>query len=188
MRRGLSFEEAFLTAADSHPGERVNVMLNAADPSSIFVARNTRPIEALVADGESYIATTRFAFPDDVMGDVYSLPALRVAKVTREGVEFTPKRMKSMKVAEITPRTYKLAYEKIVGMLSSGECVWDDIELAMKNSPELWNEQNPVSQYAKVGYDVLWQLKCEGRLASRLGVQKHPKDDAKRTLAYMSLK
>ena len=186
-KEGLSFEKAFLRAADEHPGERVQVQINSRDPSSIFVIRNTRPMEVLVADGESYIATTRLAFPCDVSGDVYSLPVLRLSKVGRGRVEFTEHKMKSIKVSEITPKTYLTAYNKIVDMLSSGECVWDDIELAMKNTPELWNENNGVSQYAKVGYDVLWQLKQEGRLSERLAPKAH-KLYGERILSHMSLK
>ncbi len=187
MRDGLDFEEAMLKMADKHSGERVAVMLDADEPSAISVVRNTRPMEALVASGESYIATTRFAFPEDVEGDVISLPVLRMANVYAGRLEITPHRMHSISVSDITPRTYSLAYEKIVGMLSERECVWDDIELAIRNYPEIWNEENPASQYAKVGYDVLWQLKCEGRLASRLGPQMHGKY-GERMLAYMSLK
>ena len=187
MNEGLSFEDAMLRACDDHPGERVNVMINADTPDSIFVVRNTRPMEALIADGESFIATTRFAFPEDVTGGVYTLPTLRMAKVGRNGIEITDKVMKSIRVAEITPRTYKLAYEKVVDMLTEGECVWDDIELAIRNYPEIWNENLPESQYAKVGYDVIWQLKCEGRLKERLAPKTH-KLYGERILSHMSLK
>jgi hypothetical protein len=72
-------------------------------------------------------------------------------------------------------------------MLEEGEPCWDDIELAIRRMPDIWNYEYPATQYAKVGYDILWQLKCEGRLASRLDFGENPRY-GKRTLAYMSIK
>ncbi len=187
MKEGASFEDALLRANDEHIGERVNVMINALDPSAIRVTRHSRPMDVLIGDGECYMASTRLAFPEDVAGNVMALPVLRVCKVGRGSVEITDKRMLNLDTPEITPLTYRLVYDRVVKMLEEGEPCWDDIELAIRRMTDIWNHECPATQYAKVGYDVLWQLKCEGRLQSRLGPSEHPKYGV-RTLAYMSLK
>lgn len=186
-REGMTFDDAVLRANDEHVGERVTVMLNSLDPSSIRVMRHSRPMEALVADGETYIATTRFAFPEDVTGDVMTLPVLRTAKVYAGRVEISKNKMKNLNTPEITPLTYRLCYDRVVEMLREKEETWDDIELAIRRMTDIWNYEYPVTQYAKVGYDILWQLKCENRLSSRLDFSDNPRY-GKRTLAYMSIK
>jgi len=190
MDEGMGCAEAFAKAADMLTAERVYGMVCADEPDSIKICRITRPMEVLMTEGESYIATTRFGFPEDVKGDVISLPVLRTCKVKAGRFEITPYSVKSEKVADITPTTYIMAYDKIESMLRGGKdkpCIWDDIEFAMLDMPELWNEQNNYSQYAKVGYDVLWQLYREGRLKSFLAPQSNPwKDpDGTRMLANM---
>ena len=187
MNEGMTFDDAFLRANDEHIGERVSVMLSAEDPSFIRVARQSRPMEVLLGDGESYIATTRFAFPEDTEGSVMSLPVLHVSKVGAGRVEILGEKMKNLSTPEITPLTYRLVYDRVVKMLEEGEPCWDDIELAIRRMTDIWNTECPATQYAKVGYDVLWQLKCEGRLASRLDFSENPRY-GKRTLAYMSIK
>ena len=188
--KGMECAEAFAAAANNLTAERVYGMLCADEPDCLTFCRITRPMEVLVADGESYVATARFGFPEDVKGTVHSLPVLRACKVKKGRVELTPYVVESEKVAEITPATYVKAYKRIEEMLKGGKekpCIWDDIELAMLAMPELWNEQNNYSQYAKVGYDILWQLKEEGRLRSFLAPQWNPwkNADGMRTLAHM---
>ncbi len=190
MDEGMECSEAFTKAADNLTAERIYGMVCADEPDSIKICRISRPMEILMADGESYIATTRFGFPEDVKGDVMSLPVLHTCKVKKGSFEITPHSVKSEKVADITPATYIKAYNKIEEMLKGGKekpCIWDDIELAMLAMPELWNEQNNYSQYAKVGYDILWQLKEEGRLKSFLAPQSNPwkNADGVRTLSHM---
>ena len=87
-------------------------------------------------------------------------------------------------VSEITPNTYRVAYKKIESMLKGGRdnpCVYDDIEFAMLDLKEMWDKPTRYTPYAKVGYDVLWQLKEEGRLKSFIAHQTDPFAGAKGT-------
>ena len=52
--------------------------------------------------------------------------------------------------------------------------IYDDVEITLSKMPELWDEQHKISQYAKVGYDILWQLTKEGRIKSFIAPQHKP--------------
>lgn len=176
MSKGKDAIEAATRALDDMYSERVGCIINADEPDYIGVIRLTRPMEILTNNGESYIATTRFGFPEDVEGDVYSIPVLRACKVTKTGFELLPYKIETDGVAEILPNTYRIAYDKIEAMLKEKPCVWDEIEIAMLETPELWDEKHRYSQYAKVGYDILWQIHKEGRLKSFMAPQVRPTD------------
>lgn len=184
MDKGDSFEKAIAKANNDMFAERVCVTISADDESKINVCRITRPMELMIAEGECYVATTRFGFPEYVEGDVVTFPTCRVCSVTKNGVEFTENAVDFEPVSEITPNTYRKAYEKIESMLMGGKdnpCVYDDIEFAMLDLKEMWDKPTRYTPYAKVGYDILWQMKEEGRLKSFLAPQTDPFNNAKGT-------
>ncbi len=174
INEGNILEESITKAMDDMYSERVCVVLKKDIPDALNVCRITRPMELLLGKGECYIATTRFGFPEDIEGEMMSLPNMHTVTVTKNGYTVSPYTIKSDKVAEITPMTYKVAYDRIVEMLKEGKDnpkIYDDFENTLHDMPELWNEQTICRQHAKVVYDVLWQLKCEGRLKSFLAPQ-----------------
>ena len=186
MEKGDSWPKAVGKANTDTFAERVCVTVCADEADKINVCRTTRGMELMLADGESYIATTRFGFPGDVKGDMMSLPALRACEITKDGVKITENAVDFEPVSEITPRTYAVAYKKIESMLKGGKenpCVYDDIENAMLKLTEMWDNPSRYTPYAKVGYDILWQLRQEGRLKSFLAPQTRP--DGTRMLANM---
>lgn len=178
IKNGCDPIEAQVKALDDMYSERVGCMINADDPTYIGVCRLSRPMEILMGKGESYIATTRFALPDDVEGDMFSLPVQHGCKVTKGGFSVLPYKARTDTVAEITPATYIKAYDIIEKMLLDADkdhpVIYDDIELKMSRTPELWSKKHLISQYAKVGYDILWQIHNEGRLKSFIAPQTKP--------------
>ena len=166
LKEGYSWDDAVAVATRDTYCENVNVMIN-KDCDYISVCRTTRPMEVMLANGESYIASTRFAFPDDISGDMYSLPVLRTCKIEKGSYTVTSSKVECDGVCEITPLTYIKAYKRAEEMLICGKdnpCTYDDIELTFKDMPDLWHEKHRYSQYAKLAYDVLWQFHTEGRL------------------------
>lgn len=178
IKNGYHPLHAQTKALDDMYSERVGCMINADEPDYIGVVRLSRPMEILMADGESYIATTRFGFPEDAVGDVYSLPVQHCCKVTKDGFTVMPYKAQTDTVAEITPVTYIKAYQKVEEMLKNASkenpIIYDDVELTMCKMEELWDEKHKISQYAKVGYDILWQIYKEGRLKSFIAPQQKP--------------
>lgn len=178
IKNGYAPLHAQTKALDDMYSERVGCMINADEPDYIGVVRLSRPMEILMAEGETYIATTRFGFPGDVKGDVYSLPVQHCCKVTRSGFEVMPYKAETDTVAEITPDTYSKAYKKVEEMLlnatKENPVIYDDVEITLSKMPELWDEQHKISQYAKVGYDILWQIHKEGRMKTFITQQQKP--------------
>ena len=174
MKKGYSLAMAHAKASGDLYLESVSAILCKDISDYISVCRISRPLELLVSEGESYIASTRFAFPEDVAGETVSLPVLRACKINKGGYELTQCKVESDGICEITPLTYIKAYNYAEKMLAGGKenpCIYDDLELAFKDMPELWDSEKRYSQYAKLAYDMLWQFHKEGRLQSFIAPQ-----------------
>ena len=67
---------------------------------------------------------------------------------------------------------YSEGYKRIVNLLTGKKdapLYFDDLEMAVYNDmKDIWPEQHHLVQDARLVYDVLWQLKCEGRLKTTL--------------------
>lgn len=175
MKEGMSLPEAHAKAASQMYSERVSVSISADTPDTISVCRITRPMEIMLADGETYIASTRFGFPEIDGAAMMSLPHLMACDVTKDGFKITKNKIEGDPVPEISPLSYKIAYEKMVEMMSGGKehaYVFDDFEMALAKIPELWNDKKRYTQHARLAYEVLWQLHTEGRLKSFVAPQE----------------
>ena len=171
---GMEYEAALAATVSDLYGERVSVMLNADAPDRICVARQTRPMEALMAKGESFIATSRFGFPEEIKGTAVTLPVLRVCSVRKDGIQLTPHVIEGDLVdgvCEITPLTHIRAYSIIEAFLKGKKdqpVNLDEVYFELKKHPDIFQEKYDFAQYAKVIYDILWQLSREGRLRTEV--------------------
>lgn len=170
MQRGLELEAALAAAVSELFGERVSVVIHADTPDRICVARQTRPMEALIAKGECYIASSRFGFPEEVKGTAVTLPPLHICTVQKDGVHITSHVIDGELVdgvCEITPLTHIKAYNIVEAFLRGKKDApvnLDEIYFALIKHPEIFHERYDYAQFAKVMYDILYQMKCEGRL------------------------
>lgn len=175
MKQGMSLHEAHARAAGDMYSERVSVTVSADTPDCISVARITRPMEVLLGDGETYIASTRFAFPEACGAMMMSLPTMQICEITRDGVKVSGLKIDGDAVPEVTPLSDKIAYDTLVELLSRGKenaVVFDDCEIALENTGGLWQDKKRYTQHARLAYDILWQLHKEGRLKRFIGPQK----------------
>ena len=174
IQKGLGFEPALAAAASELFGERVSVAINADAPDRICVARQTRPMEALIGNGECYIATSRFGFPEDAKGTVMTLPTLRICNIQKDGVHITSHAIEGEMVdgvCEITPMTHIKAYEMIEAFLQGKKenpANLDEVYFMLKKHPEIFCRKYDYAQFAKVIYDILYELKREGRLQTEV--------------------
>ena len=174
LQKGLTFEEALAVTCSELFGERVSVMINADVPDRICVARQTRPMEALIAKGECYIASSRFGFPEEVKGTYMTLPPLRICSIQKDGVCLTPWVIEGETVdgiCEITPQTHIRAYALIEAFLQGKKETpvnLDEIDFMLLEHPEIFREKYDYAQFAKVIYDILYEMKCEGRLKTEV--------------------
>lgn len=173
MKQGKSITEAFALSCTRMFADNVSVMINEHVPDKFFACRSSRPMCAVMSGGETYIATTRFAFPDEVnKGEVFSLPLMHVCEITRDGVKVTADRIHSENVCDVTPYAYHEAYDRIVAELrgkKDAPLYFDDLEFFMAREVKyIWPEKYTFDQGPRLVYDVLWQLWEEGRLKTTI--------------------
>lgn len=161
------------------PSDYVILSVHADIPDTIAVGDITRPMAAGFLDGETFLATTPMAFPDEVQaGRVTWIPPTTVALATPCGLEITNTELRSVKVEQPDSRILGECYRRLERMLVGKE----DAPLSLYDFPlytewrDLWHEpyvdciyQNPEKEgllkpYAMIAYDALWCFSKEGRL------------------------
>lgn len=168
LRKGMSYAEAVAATATDLYADNVLLMMNQNAPDQIFAVRTVRPMEVLLGEGETYLATTSVAFPKDVPGGVLtSLPLMNACVITRGGVEITPYRVQGAPVGPITPTGYAIARSAVLGYLADAtqENPKAGIFGAVKEKiPEIFPGDYHFTEYLRLGYEVAAQLEAEGRL------------------------
>jgi len=171
IKEGKSTTEAMAMMAAEMYTDSVQVLLNRETPDKIYALRTTRPMAALLADGETYIATTRLAFPEDIDAEVMQLPVMYACEISADGVKITKDKMTGCEdVAEPTAYTFAEGYNRIVKLLTGKKdepLYFDDLEIAVwKDMRDIYPGDHSLIQDARIVYDVIYQLKQEGRLKS----------------------
>jgi len=173
-----------LESMDAIPADIVTLAIHAMLDDTITVGRITRPMAAGIADGETYLATTALAFPEDVeFVNILPLPVCSVSQITPGAVEITNARFKNVRVEEITPMMYAKAYERMEVLLLNQK----DNPKSVYDFPfysawrDIWSKPDVDCIYAKEGgllkpyaalmYETLWAFRKEGRLHSVTGEQ-----------------
>jgi glucosamine--fructose-6-phosphate aminotransferase (isomerizing) len=177
MRQGKDPLEAMAITCTHMFSDNITVMLNENYPDAIYALRSTRPMEVIMENGETYMATTRFAFPEELQGDSFSLPLAYACAITRDGVQISKYKVEHEKIGEMSAYTYQEGYKRLEAILQSAEAPMylDDLGFkVMKEMRDLWDAENTYIQHAKLLYDVLWQFEKEGRLRKEIRVQERP--------------
>ncbi len=162
MKAGHPVEEAAVLAARDMFTDNVFLTLTEHAPQQITVIRTTRPMQALVGKGETYLATTAFGFPDGAAGEKIPLPVLHSCRVTSDGFTVMPYKIDVEPVPPITPRQYKLAYDYIYNKLKQTPSMLEglfDIDKQL-----LWGDEYTFHQNTRLTYEVLEQFENEGIL------------------------
>lgn len=173
IKQGQTISAALASVLSEMYTDNVSVLLNLAEPEKIFALRVTRPMAVLLGEGETYMATTRFAFPEASSGEVMQLPLHRVCEITQNGVKITDDKLQGCEeVCEVTPYAYSEGYRRISDMLrgkKDAPLYFDDLEIAVYNEmKDIWPEQHELVQDARLVYDILYQLKTEGKLKTTI--------------------
>lgn len=182
--------KAFARANDDMRCDLVSLMISPHEPDSIKACRTSRPMHLLMAEDESYIATTQFAFPDDVDGRSMSLPLDHICKVKAGAVEITPVKTKGTpEVRQLDPISYREAYDRIYYLLKgrkTNPADYDEIEVAVwLKTPELWKdcEDGNYCEFARLTYEILFDLHKRGLL--RMEIRNQEKSWGIRPCAFM---
>ena len=176
MKQGFSITKALVKSCDDIYTDNITVFIHQDYPDSIFATRCTRPMNVILENGEAYMATTRYGFPEQLQNEPVMLPLAHACIVTKDGIQITQDKMESEPVSEMTPYTYKEAYKRFEAILKSDKApvYFDDLEYAVgREMRDLWPDNHTCIQHARLVYDMLWQFDQEGRLKREMRVQDH---------------
>lgn len=182
----LSYAEAMADASSKLFSDVVNVLISANSPENIYVARISRPMNIMVANGESYISTSQLGFPEipDIKY-IKSLPQMESCTVSRDGFTTCDIPISGGKVTDYSPEEYikikdalKEKFKKIpTSMDSMGGGIFTVDRSADKLRP-----------HVKLIYDILWEFHKEGILKSEIKystIPWIPGKTVKRTFFYI---
>ncbi len=164
-------------AIDTLPADIVTLMIHRLLDGQITAGRITRPMVAGLGDGETYLATTALAFPEEArLRNIVSLPTASVCKILPGSLEVSPHVLQNVRVEETNARIAAKLYARMEALLTgqkdSPKNVYDlPLYTAWR---DLWKEPFVDCKYAKEGgllkpyaalmYEVLWAFYKEGRL------------------------
>lgn len=162
---GMSPDEAMSRANTDMPSEVVGLTLCQNHPHSIFVTRVNFPMMIGIAEnGDTYLATTAMAFPDDVaFHTIEPLPANTTCEVFRGGYRTSVHPVKIKNVEPLTPLLWHKVYQCVEEFLLTDHelppCVQDVIDACA----HLWDETKAVQSPSLI-YEVLHSFYKQGRL------------------------
>ncbi len=190
MKEGASICEAMAKAFTERPNGIVSIALSKNEPDKIAIAKMDRPMSVGLIGDETYIATTQFAFPEDLRFDtVVRTPECAVCAATAGELTVTRHRIKNMRMEAITADIYKKAYDLteayLKGKKDSPKNLWDLEKLYETEWRHIWKETNSdcifykedtlFKPYAELSYMVLWGMQTEGKLRRVLGSRANGK-------------
>ncbi|MBE6645275.1 MAG: hypothetical protein E7612_07875 [Ruminococcaceae bacterium] len=168
--QGMSMTEAMSKMACQCYTDSVFGAVNVATPDRFYILRTTRPAQTLKTDDGIYVASTRFAFPDGIRGEVGQLPVMYPCEITKDTINIVKehKMTDCEEVSELTEYTLEEGYRRICDKLrgkGNEPLHFDDLELAVGSEMrDLFPGDHTLIQHARLVYDVLWRLREEGKL------------------------
>ena len=174
LKQGKTPTKAMALACAWMYSDNVTVMINENCPDQIHVLRTTRPMVAVMENGETYMATTRFGLPETLQTEAVDLPLFNACVLTRDGITVSKDRMDMEPVSEMSPYTYREGYRRLEALLKSDQAplYFDQLEFQADEMRDLWSGDRTCVQHARLVYDILWQLDREGRLKRETRVQE----------------
>lgn len=189
LMQGKTPAEALAASCTHMYSDNVSVMMNLSQPDTIFACRTTRPMNVLIGEGETLLSTTPLAFPDNVPGEAYPLPLMYVCAVSAKGMTITADRIDRDTPSAVTPLVQQKALPRVCALLQGKKdapVLFDTIEIAIREEmKDIWPEQRYFQQEARLAYDILRQLKDEGRLKQATLIYNHPQGPVEREFFWL---
>lgn len=166
------------------PSDYVALMVHTELEGRIAVGDVTRPMAAGFLDGETFLATTPAAFPDEVQNArVTWIPPASAAMATPGGLTVSSEQIRNVRIEQPDTRILGEYYRRLEALLEGQE----DDPKSLYDLPiytewsDLWSEpyvdciyKNPgkeglLKPYAMAAYNALWCFEREGRLHYVMG-------------------
>lgn len=169
MDNGMYTDQAMSEAFSKLPSEVVGLILRNNIAGRIFVSRINQPMMIGISDdGDTYLATTAIAFPEDVnFKTIELLPHSTTCEVYEGGYKVSTHPIKVHNVADITPYLWHYAYARLEEILSDKKDSPLPIGEIINACIDLWPE-GKVRQGAPLIYEILRSFKNEDRLGVTL--------------------
>ncbi len=169
INHGDSVDLAMSKTFSELPVEAVGLVIYKNEPQKIFVTRVNYPMMIGVAkDGDTYLATTALAFPDDVeFRFIEPLPHSATCEVYGGGYRVSPHQVKIDSVAPITPDIWQKAYATVTDLLSSGKKASYSVQEVVDACEGVW-KKGTIPQGAMLVYEIMRALKSENKLGIKL--------------------
>ena len=177
-KEGKSYTEALALASSIVYADNAMVTISENAPDSIFALRTTRPLLALEEPDETYLATCRYAFPEETRQSAKYLPLSYSCEITRQGLRISGDKIDGEPVPEITEAIFDQCYARLCKKLlvpQEQASFFDELEFAVWDMKDLFEGTPTLIPHAQLVYDVLWQLDREGRLRRELRTQTNRK-------------
>lgn len=192
LRTGELFDEgnslcaALAAALGERPNGFVAVTIHADEPDKIAIGKMSCPMSVATVGNDTYIATTQFAFPEDVCFDTVTCPPEGVVCAATAGeLTLTRHRIPNMRMERVTAEIYCKAYERVEaylkGQKDSPKNLWDLERMYLTEWKDLWTEpycdctfskeDSLFKPYPELSYNVLYAMHKEGKLRRTLGLR-----------------
>jgi len=176
MKQGKSPAEAMKLTFSTTFTDLAGVVVTQNEPDRVFAVRLTRPLEVVIEKGETYLATTRFAFSKELKNAPMMLPTLNICAISAKGLEIFDEKVENEIIEEMSPYVYAEGYKRMEALLKSDRApmYFDELEFAVdKEMRDLWPNDRTFVQHARLVYDLLWQFDQEGRLKREMRIQEN---------------
>ena len=182
---GLDLCSALSQTLSRFPRDVVTLSIHIREPGRVAVGRITRPMVVGIGDGESFLATSAFAFPKNLpLKHVFPVPPASVSYIEPGTYTVTSCGIPGTRVQEITPSIYAKAYERLEPKLLAAHDdppYFDEIEdWSYREWRDLWDTpyvdvpaqfvkpDGFLKPYAQLVYDLLCDFSRQGRLRMAL--------------------
>ena len=135
--------------------------------------RTVRPLEALLADGETYLSTCAYAFPRDVEGQHMSLPLSNACAIGRGSIRVSEDMIHGEPVDPVNPKAYFLGRQIIEQHIKTGTeeapvPIQSIFDCLVPHFAELFPGKHTFNEQFRLAYDILGQLLDEGKVQKKV--------------------
>lgn len=181
--QGMNLCEALCKAVSTLPADIITMAIHTSEPDTIAIGKVTRPLYVGIGDGETYLATTAQAFPEDKeFRAITTAPFAAVSKARPGEFTVTSHVLEDVRVHPITPtlvvKAYHFLEDLLKGQQASPKSIYD-FSMDGKSVKDLFPTDEIDCKYnhnnvwmkpsAQLTYEILWAFQKEGRLHTVLG-------------------
>ncbi len=165
----MTVDEAMSFDLSYIPSEVVGLVMHEKCVGKIFVSRVNYPMMIAVStDGDTYLATTAMAFPEDVeFRFIEALPPAATVEAYEGGYRVSPHPVKINNVAAVMPDIWYNAYRRIEKMLSGKKSNPVTTTEMAQACADLF-PQGAVAQNVPLVYEILRAMKKKGNVSFAL--------------------